>query len=66
MTPVTNISSLDWRVGDIGNVPTGCEVARVDRGRLTVLAATGERCLWPGGTLRDETVPAGRLGRRPR
>ena len=61
MTPVTNISSPGWRVGDIGNVPTGCEVARVarvDRGRLTVLAATGERCLWPGGTLHDETVPA--------
>ncbi|HEV7727524.1 MAG TPA: GTPase RsgA, partial [Modestobacter sp.] len=37
MTPVTNISSLGWRVGDIGNVPTGCEVARVAvRGELAV------------------------------
>jgi ribosome biogenesis GTPase len=39
-------------------VPTGCElarVARVDRGRLTVLTATGERWVRPGSTLHDET-----------
>jgi ribosome biogenesis GTPase len=58
MTAVTELSVFGRCAGDVANVPTGCElarVARVDRGRLTVLTATGERWVRPGGALRDET-----------
>ncbi|PZA19571.1 ribosome small subunit-dependent GTPase A, partial [Modestobacter versicolor] len=43
------------------DVPAGCEVARVarvDRGLLTVLTATGEHRVRLGGALHDESAPA--------
>ena len=61
MRPVTDLSSLGWDRSD--GPPSGTalgRVARIDRGRLTVLTADGERRVVPGAALRagDGTGPA--------
>ncbi|WP_371327790.1 ribosome small subunit-dependent GTPase A [Modestobacter sp. DSM 44400] len=55
---MTELSFLGRGAAEVGDVPVGCElarVARVDRGRLTVLTAAGERWVRPGSTLHDGT-----------
>jgi len=61
MTPVSDDTVCDRRGATGSDVPDGCEaarVARVDRGLLSVLTATGERRVHVGGGLRDEAGPA--------
>jgi ribosome biogenesis GTPase len=46
MRRVTDLSSLGWSAGRAGELPPGCapaRVARVDRGRLSVLTQQGEQ-----------------------
>jgi hypothetical protein len=55
------VTEISMRRGAGVEVPAGCEaarVARVDRGLLTVLTATGERRIRVGGGLHDGTAPA--------
>jgi ribosome biogenesis GTPase len=61
MTVVTEIAPLGWRAEQAPDVPSGCEVARVarvDRSRLTVLTAAGERAVHVAGALRGDAGPA--------
>lgn len=54
MRPVTDLPSLGWRPARAAQLPVGCtpaRVARVDRGRLTVLDEAGERRVVPGASL---------------
>jgi ribosome biogenesis GTPase len=57
MLAVTDLSVLGWTPSRAADVPDGCapaRVSRVDRGRLTVLTADGERRAHPGAGLYDE------------
>jgi len=59
MTPVSEISVPSRATRP--DVPPGCEaarVARVDRGLVTVLTATGERRVHVGGAVHDGSGPA--------
>jgi len=61
MTPVSEISVCEGR-GATGVSPSDGEaarVARVDRGLLTVLSASGERRVHVGGGLRDDAPAVG-------
>ncbi|SDC17134.1 ribosome biogenesis GTPase [Geodermatophilus telluris] len=61
---VTHLSSIGWSADLLDHLPPGTEparVARVDRGRLTVLADDGERRVHPAAALHDPdgvTAPA--------
>jgi ribosome small subunit-dependent GTPase A len=62
MRHVTELSALGWTPDREAELPAGTEpgrVARVDRGRLRVLAADGERTAVPGAALNDDTGLAG-------
>ncbi len=55
---MTELSTWGWTPDRVGTLPQGTEparVARVDRGRLRVLAADGERTAVPGAGLRDDS-----------
>jgi ribosome small subunit-dependent GTPase A len=57
-----DLSALGWSTERDGQIPAGCvpaRVSRVDRGRLNVLTAEGERRVIPGRSLYDETGLAG-------
>ena len=57
MPVVTDLSELGWTAALAGALPSGSEpgrVSRVDRGRLGVLTAEGERRVHPGTALYDE------------
>jgi ribosome small subunit-dependent GTPase A len=59
---VTELSALGWTPDRAAGLPAGSvpgRVARVDRGRLTVLTAAGEVRAHPGGGLHDDTGLAG-------
>jgi ribosome small subunit-dependent GTPase A len=59
---VTELSLLGWTPGRAAELPDGTEpgrVARVDRGRLRVLTADGERTAVAGSALHDDTGLAG-------
>lgn len=63
MRPVTDLSSLGWDRSDeppAGAVPA--RVACVDRGRLTVLTADGERRVVPGRALHDSELGGPAVG----
>jgi ribosome biogenesis GTPase len=54
MRPVTDISALGWTISRAAGLPAGCvpaRVARVDRGRLSVLTEHGEQRVVPGTSL---------------
>jgi ribosome biogenesis GTPase len=54
MRPVSDLSALGWTAGHAAALPVGClpaRVARVDRGRLTVLTDQGEQRVVPGASL---------------
>jgi ribosome biogenesis GTPase len=56
MHAVTDLSALGWTPGHAAELPEGCtpaRVSRVDRGRLSVLTAGGERRVHPGAGLYD-------------
>ncbi|HEX2075265.1 MAG TPA: ribosome small subunit-dependent GTPase A [Geodermatophilus sp.] len=58
MPAVTDLSALGWTPDRAAGLPDGCapgRVARVDRGRLTVLTADGERRVHPAAALHDDT-----------
>ena len=58
MPGVTELSLLGWTPDREAELPEYClpgRVARVDRGRLTVLTAEGERRAVPGSGLHDDT-----------
>jgi ribosome biogenesis GTPase / thiamine phosphate phosphatase len=58
---VTDLAPLGWSADRASEVPDGAalgRVARVDRGQLTVLTATGERRVHAGGAVYDGTGPA--------
>ena len=58
---VTDVSPLGWASDRLPEVPDGtvvARVARVDRGLLTVLTATGERRVHVAGTLSGAAAPA--------
>src|SRR4051794_18735168 len=58
MLGVTDLSPIGWTPDRAPELPAGTEparVARVDRGRLTVLAADGERRVHPAAALYDES-----------
>jgi ribosome biogenesis GTPase len=60
---VTYLSSLGWDRSDV--IPSGAvpaRVARVDRGRLTVLTAQGERRVVPGKALHDSELGGPAVG----
>jgi ribosome small subunit-dependent GTPase A len=62
MRAVTELSALGWTADREADLPEGAEpgrVARVDRGRLRVLTADGERTAVPGSALHDESGLAG-------
>jgi ribosome biogenesis GTPase len=62
MRRVTELSALGWHTDRDAELPDGTEpgrVARVDRGRLRVLTADGERTAVPGAALHDDTGLAG-------
>src|SRR3954464_11411609 len=62
MPVVTDLSELGWTDARAGALPVGCEparVSRVDRGRLSVLTADGERRVHPGGALYDASGLSG-------
>jgi ribosome biogenesis GTPase len=53
---VTDLSALGWTPDRDADLPSGTQpgrVARVDRGRLRVLTADGERAAFPGAALHD-------------
>jgi ribosome biogenesis GTPase len=59
---VTELTPLGWTAERSQDVPGGCtvgRVARVDRGRLTVLTADGERRVHRAGTLHDDAGGTG-------
>jgi ribosome small subunit-dependent GTPase A len=59
---VTDLSVLGWTPDRAGELPAGTvpgRVARVDRGRLTVLTADGEARAHPAGGLHNDTGLAG-------
>src|SRR4051794_39764770 len=54
MRPVTDLSALGWTISRAAGLPAGCvpaRVARVDRGRLSVLTEHGEQRVVPGTSL---------------
>ena len=58
---MTDLSSLGWLTHRDAELPAGCRpgrVARVDRGRLTVLTADGEERAHPAAALLGGTGPA--------
>ena len=58
---MTDLSLLGWSPDRDGGIPAGCvpgRVARVDRGRLTVLTADGEVRAHPAAALLEDTGPA--------
>jgi ribosome small subunit-dependent GTPase A len=58
MPDVTDLSALGWTADRAVQLPEGtaaARVARVDRGRLTVLTGDGEARVRPAGTLYDDT-----------
>ena len=62
MRRVIELSRLGWNADRGSELPAGTEpgrVARVDRGRLRVLTADGERTAVPGSALHDEIGLAG-------
>jgi ribosome small subunit-dependent GTPase A len=62
MPAVTELSALGWTPDRDAELPDGTEpgrVVRIDRGRLRVLAADGERTAVPGSALHDDTGLAG-------
>ena len=62
MRRVTELSRLGWNADRGSELPAGTQpgrVARVDRGRLRVLTADGDRTAVPGAALHDETGLAG-------
>src|SRR3954464_13677827 len=62
MPVVTDLSELGWTDARAGALPVGCEparVSRVDRGRLSVLTADGERRVHPGAALYDASGLSG-------
>ena len=57
---MTELSTWGWTADRDGSLPVGTEparVARVDRGRLRVLTAGGERTAVPGAGLHDGSGP---------
>ncbi|MGY1811571.1 ribosome small subunit-dependent GTPase A [Blastococcus sp. SYSU D00820] len=55
------LALLGWMRSRAGQLPEGCvpgRVARVDRGRLTVLTADGERRVHPAAAVHEGTGPA--------
>jgi ribosome small subunit-dependent GTPase A len=59
---VTDLSLLGWTPGRAAELPPGgvpARVSRVDRGRLRVLTAEGERRVVPAASLHDDSGPAG-------
>ncbi|WP_164704455.1 ribosome small subunit-dependent GTPase A [Blastococcus litoris] len=63
MRPVTDLSSLGWGRSD--EPPCGvvlARVARIDRGRLTVLTAEGERRVVPGRALHESELGGPAVG----
>lgn len=62
MPVVTELSELGWTAARAGALPHGGEpgrVSRVDRGRLSVLTADGERRVHPGAALYDSSGVSG-------
>jgi ribosome biogenesis GTPase len=62
MPVVTDLSELGWTAARAAALPAGSEparVSRVDRGRLTVLSADGDRRVHPGAGLYDASGLAG-------
>ena len=58
---MTDLSHLGWVPELDAGLPAGSvagRVARVDRGRLTVLTADGELRAHPGAALLEDTGPA--------
>lgn len=58
---MTDLSILGWSPDRDAGIPAGCvpgRVARVDRGRLTVLTADGEVRAHPAAALLEDTGPA--------
>src|SRR4051812_29010554 len=58
MPHVTDLSAFGWTADRAVQLPAGtaaARVARVDRGRLTVLTGDGEARARPAGTLYDDT-----------
>ena len=58
---MTDLSLLGWSPDRDAGIPAGCvpgRVARVDRGRLTVLTADGEVRAHPAAALLEDTGPA--------
>jgi ribosome small subunit-dependent GTPase A len=62
MHVVTHLSFLGWSPDRAAELPAGCtagRVSRVDRGRLSVLTADGERRVHPAAALFDESGLSG-------
>lgn len=62
MRDVSYLSDLGWASGRVSELPPDSapgRVSRVDRGRLTVLTADGERRVHPGAGLYDESGLSG-------
>src|SRR3954467_14587077 len=62
MPVVTDLSELGWTDARVSELPPDsapARVSRVDRGRLTVLTADGERRVHPGAGLYDESGLSG-------
>jgi ribosome small subunit-dependent GTPase A len=62
MHVVTHLSFLGWSPDRAAELPVGCtagRVSRVDRGRLSVLTADGERRVHPAAALFDESGLSG-------
>ena len=58
---MTDLAPLGWAADRVSEVPANtrvARVARVDRGLLTVLTATGEQRVRIGGALHDDSAPA--------
>jgi ribosome biogenesis GTPase len=65
MRSVTDLSGLGWTAGLAAQLPAGCvpaRVARVDRGRLSVLTEQGERRVVPGSSLRGSELAGPAVG----
>src|SRR5689334_12841718 len=62
MAAVTDLAAFGWTAARAAGLPIGSEaarVSRVDRGRLSVLTAAGERRVHPGAALYDESGVSG-------
>jgi ribosome biogenesis GTPase / thiamine phosphate phosphatase len=62
---VTDLSSLGWTADRDAQLPPGCvpaRVARVDRGRLTVLGEAGEQRVVPGSSLHTTDLAGPAVG----